>query len=183
MHHIDLSMEHALDQTKRTKQKEVIDEFDDCNNLWLKLKTALSYLTSKQAKKRFAKYTESYKEFGKVLTLEVPNDTRVGGTKRMFESTLRSLHALKVYAFSKEDFAKLLPTSDKWFQIAEYDAILNEVYRLSMSCQTDTAGYILIAFLRRHYVKLSYSIPRFTRSWTQVMLNGFPSYPTPFCLT
>ena len=146
MHTVDLSMEHAMGQAKCTKLKEIVDQFKACNELRLKLKNCLSWLMSRRAKKRFKEYTAVNKNFAEVLALELPNETRVGGTQRMFESVLWSYHALQNYSKENAHFSGLFPGKNDWNQIAEYHAVLKEVYKLSMNVQTKKAAYISVAF-------------------------------------
>ncbi len=80
------------------------------------------------------------------MSLEQPNETRVGGTKRLIELSLRSMHALRNYAMENSTFQDLMSNKQEWRQLAEYHAVLSEVYKLSMNTQTETPGYISIAY-------------------------------------
>ena len=101
---------------------------------------------SRRAKKRFKEYKESNLDFGDVLSLELPNEMRVSGTKRMFESALRSFHALRNFMKVNAHFLDMFPLNKEWRQMAEYHAVLWEVYNLSMNVQTDWSAYISVSY-------------------------------------
>ncbi len=51
MHAVDLSMEHATGQAKQSRAKKIVDRFDECKLLRIKLKNCFSWLMSHCAKK------------------------------------------------------------------------------------------------------------------------------------
>jgi hypothetical protein len=79
----------------------------------------------------------------KGLVLELPNDTRVAGTYRMFLSCLRSKKAINQFGTESshaENMANLMLSRTEWNILSEVEAILKECHDLAMVSQINQVG-------------------------------------------
>lgn len=147
MHSQELVINHAFGIRTRTKNGVVIDCFQAGKHIRDKVKLLVSYIMNKKAKSRFREYcTFCSDNCGtKGLVLELPNDTRVAGTYRMFLSVLRSKKPITLFCTTSSIAEKiqslnLVITRQEWLQIAEFEAILKECHDLAMKSQLDAVG-------------------------------------------
>jgi hypothetical protein len=102
MHMCNLVADHATGKKVRTRQKVVVDQFPECEALRQKTHQMIKFITSKKAKQRMVNYRSRYAEAGKqTIRLGLDNDTRIGGTRHMYEQVLRSRYCIPLY-FNQE---------------------------------------------------------------------------------
>ena len=98
MHMYNLVADHASGKKIRTRQKLVVDQFAECEALRQKTHQMIKFITSKKAKQRMLNYRSRNAEAGKqTIRLGLDNDTRIGGTRRMYEQVLRSRYCIPLY--------------------------------------------------------------------------------------
>jgi hypothetical protein len=91
MHAQELVVTHALGLGERSKAGVVTDQYEAGKNIRNKVKNLLSKIMDKKAKGRFKEYKMMCQEYlhCNAPKLELPNDTRVSGVFRMYQSALR----------------------------------------------------------------------------------------------
>ena len=142
MHTQELVITHALGLRTRTRMRVVVDEFCEGKALRNRVKELLSFIMDKKAKGRFREYCNLDKAV-KTNVLELPNDTRVAGTYRMFVSCLKSKQPIQVYCAESKDASKvqdLALSTKEWQQLAEFEAVLKHCHILAMESQIDGVG-------------------------------------------
>jgi hypothetical protein len=99
MHAQELVVTHALGLRERSRQGVVTDKYEPGKTLRNRVKVLLSRIMDKKAKGCFKEYCTMCQEYlhcnGKKL--ELPNDTRVSGVYRMYQSALRSKKMIVVF--------------------------------------------------------------------------------------
>jgi hypothetical protein len=92
MHAQELVVTHDLGLKERSKQGVVTDKYEAGRTLRNRVKTLLSRIMDKKVKGRFKEYKAMCLEYLHCTAqkLELPNDTRVSGVYRMYQSALRS---------------------------------------------------------------------------------------------
>jgi hypothetical protein len=164
MHAQELVMQHALGLRQRTKNKEVIDSFEEGRLLCKKVKILSAFLMNKRAKNRFQKYKQYIKDNMNVDVnrIVIPNETRMSGVYYMYESILRAKDAVNLYCkFSPErnEYTDLILTETEWQLIAETLAILKVMNTLALTSQKQSVdsncySYYNVAHAR-YYIKTS----------------------------
>ena len=158
MHMCNLVADHASGKKVRTRQKVVVDEFAECEALRQKTHAMIKFITSKKAKQRMINYRSRNAQAGKqTIRLGLDNDTRIGGTRRMYEQVLRSRYCIPLY-FNQEktDISqKYSFTDEEWELIAGFEAILRPVCNLSFSVQTDSRPTGGVSWLKIVCCKMS----------------------------
>ena len=158
MHMCNLVADHASGKKVRTRQKVVVDEFAECEALRQKTHQMIKFITSKKAKQRMLNYRSRNAEAGKrTIRLGLDNDTRIGGTRRMYEQVLRSRYCIPLY-FNQEKSEisqKYSFTDEEWELIAGFEAILRPVCNLSFSVQTDSRPTGGVSWLKIVCCKMS----------------------------
>ncbi|KAI2500536.1 hypothetical protein MHU86_13960 [Fragilaria crotonensis] len=158
MHMCNLVADHASGKKVRTRQKVVVDHFPECEALRQKTHQMINFITSKKAKQRMLNYRRRNAEAGKqTIRLGLDNDTRIGGTRRMYEQVLRSRYCIPLY-FNQEKTEisqKYSFTDEEWELIAGFEAILRPVCNLSFSAQTDSRPTGGISWLKVVCCKMS----------------------------
>jgi hypothetical protein len=158
MHMCNLVADHASGKKVRTRQKVVVDDFPECEALRQKTHAMIKYITSRKAKQRMINYRTRNAEAGKqTIRLGLDNDTRIGGTRRMYEQVLRSRYCIPLY-FNQEKAdvsQKYSFTDEEWELIAGFEAILRPVCNLSFSVQTDSRPTSGISWLKIVSCKMS----------------------------
>ena len=145
MHTQELLITHALGIRTRKKNGIVVDSFELGKNLRDKVKSLLSFIMDRKSKGRFREYCMYCAEQTgtKGLVLELPNDTRVAGTYRMFCSCLRSKKAINQFGTESshaEKMGNLMLSRTEWNILSEVEAILKECHDLAMESQVDYVG-------------------------------------------
>lgn len=152
MHAQELVVKHALGLHHRSKNKVAYDENVEGKQLRDRVKTFVSTLMNKKKKNLFIKY-KKYAETelqSEALRLEIPNDTRVSGVFRMYESVLRAKRSLVMFCTKSEEysplFKDLLLTTKEWQDVAETHAILKIVNVVAMTSQQESVDSNCISF-------------------------------------
>jgi hypothetical protein len=145
MHTQELVVTHALGIRTRKRRGVVVDSFEKGKNIRDKVKSMLTFIMDRKSKGRFREYcTFCCENTGtKGLVLELPNDTRVAGTYRMFLSCLRSKKAISQFgsvSSHADKMSALLLTRTEWNVLSEVEAILLECHELAMESQVDSVG-------------------------------------------
>jgi hypothetical protein len=153
MHESDLITKHATGQVVRKRNHVIIDSNPACEDFRKKLRAIVKWLVDKKNKNRYSDYQQyCLKVFQyQSIKLSLPNKTRVAGTILMYHDVLRSFHALRNYFESEtspNSFTALRLSSLEWDQVAQYSAILDPIYSLSISLQTNRPGAIAISFVQ-----------------------------------
>jgi hypothetical protein len=155
MHAQELVVTHALGLRKRSKNNVIIDKFEESLALKEKVKALVSKIMNKKQKHIFKKYTDYCKQLFNynVIKLEIPNDTRVSGVFRMYDTLLRSKHAIVnycTYGNDKRLFNDLMLSDDEWQMVAETHAVLKITNLLAMSSQTQSVDQNCMSFFNVH---------------------------------
>ena len=145
MHTQELVVTHALGIRTRKKKGIIVDSFEKGKNIRDKVKGLLSFIMDGKAKGRFREYCVYCSEHTGTqgLVLELPNETRVAGTYKMFLSCLRSKKAITQFATVSTHADKmndLVLSRTEWNVLAELESILLECHELAMESQVDFVG-------------------------------------------
>ncbi len=90
MHLANLAYDHATGKRKRTVNKEVVDSFEECEDLRLAVRRMIGYVWNKKAKSRKINYEKRNEQIGyNVIKVGINNDTRISGYARMYQQALR----------------------------------------------------------------------------------------------
>ena len=144
MHRAELVLKHATGLIQRYQNKTLIDSFPAFVDAWQVAKEFASYLCSRKAYHRFEKFKSVVSSLGwVVVSIPLPNDTRVGGCVLSMETLLRILYPMKEYASkaveSDPHFITLFNKID-WTLISQFEGILHPLRGVSLSLQTDDPG-------------------------------------------
>ena len=155
MHAQELVVKHALGLQSRSKNKQAYDENVPGKALRDKVKILVSTLMNKKKKNlfiKYKKYVEEELEQGEALKLEIPNDTRVSGVFRMYESVLRAKKSLTLFCTNyeeyKELFQPLLLTTEEWQDVAETHAILKILNVVAMTSQQESVDSNVMSYIQ-----------------------------------
>lgn len=147
MHTQELVVNHAFGIRTRTLNKIVVDEFEPGMRCREKVKKLLSFIMNRKAKGRFREYQTLLKANCGIAgnVLELPNDTRVAGTYRMFLSCLRAKRGISLFSTQstlsgKIDKTDMALSRTDWIQISEFEAILKVCHDLAMQSQVEQPG-------------------------------------------
>jgi hypothetical protein len=145
MHTQELVVTHALGIRQRRAVNEVVNDFPEGCNLRERVKALLSFVMDRKSKARFKEYTSLCNDNTgtKGIVLELPNDTRVAGTYRMFLSCLRSRIPLQIFCTSSSQSEKMIALKlnhNEWQLLAEFECVLKECHELAMQTQLDMVG-------------------------------------------
>jgi hypothetical protein len=176
MHQQELVVQHALGLRGRTKNKQIVDSFDKGKNLRDKCKVFVSKLMNKKTKNLFKKYQTYCKDVLHCATnrLEIPNDTRVSGVFRMYESLLRSKHALTKFCTlsdEKEKFKDILLSDEDWKFLAQTYSILQVMNVVAMCSQKDSVDMNCFSFfvvVQARFLlttKKVFTVPKLSEYW------------------
>jgi hypothetical protein len=177
MHAQELVVTHALGLRERSKAGVVIDQYETGKSLRNKVKNLLSKIMDKKAKGRFKEYKAMCQEYlhCNCPKLELPNDTRVSGVYRMYQSALRSKKMIVLYVSNSKDstkFQESVLSQKDWQQIAETESLLRNMDVLAMSsqkegCTSNVFSYYYVARARTCISKLKYlDVYDLDESWT-----------------
>jgi hAT family C-terminal dimerisation region len=158
MHMQELALHHALGTRTRSRGGVEIDNFPPGRNLRQRVKNLLSYIMDKKSKKRFVAYKDVVRShFGKIpVALELPNDTRISGSFRMFECCIKSRTYIMSYLTNvetEEKIAELCLTKDDWQFLAEMESVMRNTNILALTMQVDNPGYSSFAYYEISKVK------------------------------
>ena len=151
MHMCNLVADHASGKKVRTCQQAVVDQFEECEALRQKTHQMIKFIASKKAKQGTINYHSRNAEAGKqTISLGLDNDTRIGGTRCMYEKVLQSQYCIPLY-FNQEktDISqKYSFTDEEWELIAGVEAIIRPVSNLSFSVQTNSCPTSGVSWLK-----------------------------------
>lgn len=177
MHTQELVVKHALGLNHRSKNKVKYDENVAGLHLRDRVKALVSQLMNKRKKNIFLKY-KSYclAQLGsEVLRLEIPNDTRVSGVFRMYESILRAKCSLTYFCKNSDEhqelFEDLLLTNAEWQDVAETHAILKLFNVVALTSQQQSVDSNCLSYLQiqiaRFYISCeeTFSVINIQQSW------------------
>ena len=151
MHTQELVVNHAFGLKERNKNNAVSDSFKPGKNITKKVRDLCATIMNRKMKGLFRELNDlCIAEFGcKALMLELPNDTRVSGTFKMFVSCLRSKELIKLFCKkckNPEKFTHLQMMQTEWIFLTEIEAVMRYCNVLAMESQTETAGYNCFAY-------------------------------------
>jgi hypothetical protein len=141
MHLANLACDHATGKRKRTINKEIVDSFEECEDLRLVVCRMIGYVWSKKAKSHKINYEKRNKQIGyNVIKVGIDNDTRISGYTRMYQQALRCKWTLHQYfAHEKSLVCNAYELSDeRWQSVAKVEAIIRSVCTLSFTTQIDS---------------------------------------------
>jgi len=139
MHLANLACDHATGKRKRTVNKEVVDSFEECEDLRLVVRQMIGYVWNKKAKSRKINYEKRNEQIGyNVIKVGIDNDTRISGYARMYQQALRCKWTLHQYfAHEKSSVCNAYELlNERWQSMAE--AIIRSVCALSFTTQIDS---------------------------------------------
>jgi hypothetical protein len=145
MHTQELVVTHALGIRTRSTGNEVHDSFVEGKHIRSRVKKLLSFVMDRKSKGRFREYQEFCKDHcgTQGLVLELPNDTRVAGTYRMFLSCIRSKKALQGFGSHSSHASSMIDMNlsmREWIVLSEFESVLKECNDLAMQSQLDMVG-------------------------------------------
>jgi hypothetical protein len=141
MHLANLACDHAIGKRKRTVNKEIVDSFEECEDLRLTVHRMIGYVWNKKAKSRKITYEKRNEQIGyNVIKVGIDSDTRISGYARMYQQALRCKWTLHQYfAHKKSLVCNTYELSDeRWQSVAEVEAIIRSVCTLSFTTQIDS---------------------------------------------
>jgi hypothetical protein len=98
MHLANLACDHATGKRKRTVNKEIVDSFEECEDLRLVMRQTIEYVWNKKAKSRKINYKKRNEHIGyNVIKVGIDNDMRISGYARMYQQALRCKWTLHQY--------------------------------------------------------------------------------------
>jgi hypothetical protein len=141
MHEIQLAIVHATGMAQRKKDREVVDQFPECEELQKKAHTASSYLIEKRAKARYKQFHALMQSHGhQHCRIAIPNSTRAAGILIQWESLIREKFNLVVYWISNVKAKDL--TEEEFYIITQMSSALYPIGLLVKLVQTDRPGAI-----------------------------------------
>lgn len=171
MHMCNLVLaDHASGKKVRTRQQAVVDQFEECEALRQKTHQMIKFITSKKAKQGTINYHTRNAEAGKqTISLGLDNDTRISGTRCMYEQVLQSQYCIPPLYFNQEKTdtsPKYSFTDEEWELIAGFEAILHPVCNLSFSvfsvqtnsCPTSGVSLLKIVCCKMSMLQEQYKI-------------------------
>jgi hypothetical protein len=85
MHLANLACNHTIGKWKRTLNKEIVNSFEECEDLHLAMRRMIEYVWNKKAKLRKINYEKCNEQIGyNVIKVDIDNDTRISGYARMY---------------------------------------------------------------------------------------------------
>jgi len=141
MHLANLACDHATRKRKRIVNKEIIDSFEEYEDLRLVVRRMIGYVWNKKAKSCKINYKKHNEQIGyNVIKVSINNDTCISGYARMYQHTLRCKWTLHQYfAHEKSSMCNAYELSDeRWQSVVEVEAIIQSVCTLSFTTQIDS---------------------------------------------
>jgi hypothetical protein len=127
MHLPNLACDHVTGKRKRTVNKEIVNSFEECEDLRLAVRQMIGYVWNKKAKSRIINYEKRNEQIGyNVIKVGIDNDTRISGYARMYQQALRCKWTLHQYfAHEKLLVCNAYDLSDeRWQSVVEVEAII-----------------------------------------------------------
>jgi hypothetical protein len=141
MHVANLVCDHAMGKRTRSKNKQIVDSFPECESVREKVIKSIKYIFCKRAKSRSDAYKKRNELFGMhTIRIGLPNDTRISGTELMYQNLLRSMYTMQLY-YAKESAEKQTNyslTQQEWSLVAGFEAVTRPICALSFSAQIDS---------------------------------------------
>ena len=127
MHVANFIADHASGKRTCTANKHVIDSFPECKAIREKTRAMIKHIWSKKAKQCQVQYAERNSHLSmNIIRIGLDNDTRISGTERMYQGSLRSRWTTNNY-FCKEPAVlrrdKEL-TEEEWHSLTEIEAVM-----------------------------------------------------------
>jgi hypothetical protein len=141
MHLANLACDHATGKRKRTVNKEIVDSFEECEDLRLAVRRMIEYVWNKKAKSRKINYEKHNEQIGyNVIKVGIDNDTRISSYARMYQHALRCKWTLHQYfAHKKSLVCNAYELSDeRWQSVVKVKAIIRSICALSFTTQIDS---------------------------------------------
>jgi len=141
MHLANLAYNHAIGKQKRTVNKEIVDSFEECEDLRLAVRRMIRYVWNKKAKLCKINYEKCNEQIGyNVIKVGIDNDTSISGYARMYQQALWCKWTLHQYfAHEKLLVCNAYELSDeRWQSVAEVEAIIRSICALSFTTQIDS---------------------------------------------
>ncbi len=115
MHLANLACDHATGMRKRMVNKEIVNSFEECEDLRLAMRRMIGYVCNKKAKSRKINYEKHNKQISyNVIKISIDNDTRISGDARMYQQALWCKWTLHQYiAHEKSSVCNTYELSDK----------------------------------------------------------------------
>ncbi|CAM6029314.1 unnamed protein product [Sphagnum balticum] len=89
MHFANLACDHVNRKRKRMFNKEIVDSFEECEDLRLAVHRMIGYIKNKKAKSCKINYEKRNEQIDyNVIKVGVDNDTRISGYARMYQQAL-----------------------------------------------------------------------------------------------
>jgi hypothetical protein len=86
MHLVNLACAHATKKRKRMLNKEIVNSFEECEDLHLVVRQMIEYVWNKKAKSRKINYEKRNKQIGyNVIKVDINNNTHISGYVRMYQ--------------------------------------------------------------------------------------------------
>jgi hypothetical protein len=137
MHFVNLTCNHATGKRKRTLNKEIVNLFEECEDLCLVMHQMIGYVWNKKAKSR----KKCNKEIGyNVIKVGIDNDMRISGYVGMYQHALHCKWTLHQYfTHEKSSMCNTYELSNEhWQSMAEVETIIQLVCALSFMTQIDS---------------------------------------------
>jgi hypothetical protein len=140
MHLANLACDHAIGKRKKTVNKEIVDSFEECDDLRLVVHQMIGYIWNKKVKSCKINYKKRNEQISyNVIKVDINNDTHISGYARMYQQALRCKWTLHQYfAHEKSSVCNTYELSNEhWQSVVEVEAIIRLVYALSFTTQID----------------------------------------------
>ncbi len=151
MHLASLAAKLALSFTKRTENGKVINYWAPFRDLYKKFHAMMSYLFDGKHKTRFRDYKAKLGEIHQnVISISLPNDTRIAGVHLLMKQGLRSCCALMYYASQDEKFKKKALSRMEWRLLAQFEAIIRAAMNFCFTLQgnrVEIAGEMILQLI------------------------------------
>jgi hypothetical protein len=86
MHLANLVCDHATRKRKRTVNKEIVDSFEECEDLHLVVRRMIGYVWNEKAKSCKINYEKRNEQIGyNVIKVGIDNDMHISGYARMYQ--------------------------------------------------------------------------------------------------
>ncbi len=174
MHLVNLACDHATRKWKRTVNKEIVDSFEECDDLRLAMCRMIRYVWNKKAKSRKINYKKHNEQISyNVIKVGINNDTRISSYVRMYQQALWCKWTLHQYfAHEKSSVSNTYELSnERWQSMAEVEAIIWSVCALSFTTQIDSR---LVASARwPNVIKTKIAARQMTYSVINIVLSSY----------
>ena len=147
MHITQLCIDHATGRKKRSVDKQIVDDFPECESIRLASLKASKTVWDRKSKKKWEEYTKLMASGGrKFIKPSQPNKTRASGIRIHYESMIRSRWNLDLFWYKKGMEAQGLDNA-KFVILAQLWSVLYPIGGLAFEIQTDDVGALSYSFL------------------------------------